>query len=658
MGGCDYNNRRLIESKHNTTTGRLCFAHVCSIFYGVEKMKRWQSDKVTRWPLSNGIRWVLLAFLLSFSCLSVSAQGSVRLFLGEPDLSAFPLVRLNVRSAGFESVPLSSFDGLSIRENGIPIADATLTSIPVGIDAVFVLDTNETAQYVDIEGDVNRFGKMQASINRFGERFMNPSGLDTVSVVVPNSGNDNGRILINAATSPDQIENDLSAWTPTYPPTAPLNEMMVVALDHLESLQTSNRFQAILLMSDSGRLDELLNTPAIVEQAQNSNIAIFVAIVGSGASFEEIENAAALYQPTNGFFTPLPNSADSDPIYLIWQRQSNQVQVTYTSLVRENGRYPLTINVGQANTNTEFELNLLSPEISLDLDSDLIRRVGTAVDTPIENLLPAVQPIGLTISWPDGIARDVAEVKLFVNAQPATLLDEPTLVGNQLQLRWDVANMEAGAYEISVEMIDSLGKTAVSDTRLISILNEWPDPPTPTPAPSPTPTPTPTITENIRQEVNLIGWLGGATIILLGLLLLPLALRRNQQRAIRHQPPQSETPPISAFPDILERQHTAVLAPVSPNAKQLVLSEDNATIGRLAGNSTLQIPDRSISTLHARIRWQNGRYWLYDEGSDTGTYLNEERLGLRPLPLTEGDTIRLGRLIYQFALYPLGFEEE
>ncbi|MEM7331213.1 MAG: FHA domain-containing protein [Chloroflexota bacterium] len=579
--------------------------------------------------------------------------------MSKPDLTAFPLVSLNVRSAGFESVPLASFDGLSVRENGIPIAEVSLTSIPVGMDAVFVLDANETAQFVDIEGDVNRVGKMQASINRFGARFMNPSGLDTISVVVPDSSHENGRLLINAITAPEQIDPGFANWTPTYPATAPLNEMMLVAMDHLSDLQTSNRFQAILLMSDAGRLDELLNTSGIVEQAQNNNIAIFVAIVGSGASFEEIENAAALYQPTNGFFTPLPNSADTDPIYLIWQRQSNQVQVQYQSLVRENGRYPLSINVGQANASSEFELNLQSPEITLALENDAIRRVGTAVDTPLENLVPAVQPIDITVSWPDNIERTFEAVQLFANNQPATLLDEPAQVGNQLQVRWDVSTVEAGAYELYVEVTDSLGKTAASDTRLISIITEWPDPPTPTPAPTPTATPTPTLTENIRREVNLVGWFGGALVILMGLILLPLVLRRrNNRQASRYQNNQSEPPPIAPFPDVLEREHTAVLAPVSPNAKQLVLSEDNVSIGRLAGNTTLQIPDRSISTLHARIRWQNGRYWLYDEGSDTGTYLNEERLGLRPAPLSEGDTIRLGRLIYQFLLYPLGFEEE
>ena len=625
-------------------------------------MARWQDHKVT----TTSIRaFICFASILSWSLLvlSASAQGSVRLFVSDPDLTQFPTIQFNVRTAGFESVPLANLDGLSVRENGIPISGITLTNIPAGIDAVFVLDSNDTAQYIDIEGDVNRYEKMKGSINRFGNRFMNPNSLDTISVIVPDEDGENGRFLINSATTVEQITTGLETDTPTFPLTTPLNEMMEQAIAHLETGQTSNRFQAILLMSDAGRLSDLLNIPGLVDKAQAANVAIFVAIVGNGASFDEIENAAALYQPTNGFYVPLPNSGDTDPIYLIWQRQSNQVQVQYDSLTRDNGRYPITLNLGQANASTTFELALEAPIISLALENDVIRRAGTAVDTPLTNLVPAVQPVAVAVIWPDGIPRQFETVTLYANNQAAPLLDEPTVVDNQLKIRWDISTVDAGAYEIYVEVQDSLGKTAVSDPRLLTILTEWPDPPTPTPAPTPTATPPPTLTENIQREVNFSGWFGGGLTIGLGLLILPLLLkrRRAKQSSPNLSAKQSTPAPVDPFPDVLVRQHTAVLDPISPNAQRLILSTNNVTIGRLPTSSSLQISDRSISPLHARIRWQNGRYWLYDEGSDTGTYLNEERLGLRPLAITENDTIRLGSLLFRFTLLSTDFldsEEE
>lgn len=611
----------------------------------------------------SGSRMGLLLLFLFAIVMNVSAQGSVQLFVSEPDLSQFPTMQFNVRTAGFESVPLASLDGLSVRENGIPISNVQLTSVPVGVDVVFVLDSNDTAEFVD-DGIDSRYEKMLQSVQRFGTRFMNTNGLDTVSVVVPSVEAENGRFIVNAATSIEQINAELEQHQPAFPPTAPLNDMMQLAIDQLNALQTSNHFQAILLMSDAGRLPELLNTTTLVEQAQAANIAIFVAIVGGGVSFDEIENAAELYQPTNGFYVPMPNPQDSDPIYLIWQRQSNQVRVSYESLQRENGRYPITLNIGQANASTEFELALQTPELSLQLESDVIRRVGTAVDTPLENLVPAVQPVTFDVTFPDNLPRDFDTITLLVDAQPATLVDEPVLVDDQLQLRWNVAEFEAGAYELSVEVTDVLGKTAVSNPRLISIITEWPAAPTATPGPTPSPTPTPTLTETVVARVNWIGWIGGGLFLIMGLVILPVWLRwrRNHPRETS-QSDTVDTPlaSIAPFPDVLTRQYTAVLEPVTANTNLLVLADDNVTIGRLAPNVTLHLPDRSIAPLHARIRWQNGRYWLYDEGSETGTYLNDERLGLRPLPISEGDEIRLGRLLYRFGKRPLGFglsEEE
>jgi pSer/pThr/pTyr-binding forkhead associated (FHA) protein len=63
------------------------------------------------------------------------------------------------------------------------------------------------------------------------------------------------------------------------------------------------------------------------------------------------------------------------------------------------------------------------------------------------------------------------------------------------------------------------------------------------------------------------------------------------------------------------------------------------------------LPDRSVARLHARIKKVHGRYWLTDEGSDSGTLLNHERLGLSPRALADGDEIRFGRVGVRFTLH-------
>ena len=57
---------------------------------------------------------------------------------------------------------------------------------------------------------------------------------------------------------------------------------------------------------------------------------------------------------------------------------------------------------------------------------------------------------------------------------------------------------------------------------------------------------------------------------------------------------------------------------------------------------------RSVSRLHARIKQSEGRFWLYDEGSATGTYLNYVRVGLMPQPLQDRDEVHVGQVHLRF----------
>jgi pSer/pThr/pTyr-binding forkhead associated (FHA) protein len=85
---------------------------------------------------------------------------------------------------------------------------------------------------------------------------------------------------------------------------------------------------------------------------------------------------------------------------------------------------------------------------------------------------------------------------------------------------------------------------------------------------------------------------------------------------------------------------------------------DTVTLGRTELDGQLTLDDRSVSPLHARVRWRYGRYWLYDEGSESGVFLNHERLGLSPRPLADNDLIQLGRVSLRAQLRPLAEDDE
>ncbi len=98
--------------------------------------------------------------------------------LSEPDLSAFPEVRLNLFSADGRGAPLAEAElsRLALRENGIPIADAQVQFVPIGLDIIFVLDADASLNIVDAGNSETRLQVVQASLERYASRFMRPSG--------------------------------------------------------------------------------------------------------------------------------------------------------------------------------------------------------------------------------------------------------------------------------------------------------------------------------------------------------------------------------------------------------------------------------------------------------------------------------------------------
>lgn len=76
------------------------------------------------------------------------------------------------------------------------------------------------------------------------------------------------------------------------------------------------------------------------------------------------------------------------------------------------------------------------------------------------------------------------------------------------------------------------------------------------------------------------------------------------------------------------------------------LSESVITLGR-AAECSIVIDDPYASRMHAQIRLRNGRFVVFDAGSQSGTYVNGEHV-LEHL-LRNGDVLQLGRthFIYQ-----------
>ena len=74
------------------------------------------------------------------------------------------------------------------------------------------------------------------------------------------------------------------------------------------------------------------------------------------------------------------------------------------------------------------------------------------------------------------------------------------------------------------------------------------------------------------------------------------------------------------------------------NSPQVLVGRDPAC--------ELYLEDKTISAHHARLYYQDSQWWLEDQQSTNGTFLNQEQV-FEPMVLTSGDRLRCGQVEFQ-----------
>lgn len=562
------------------------------------------------------------------------------------DTSAFPTVAVRVLTTTNDGAPITDLTHLILRENGVPIVETTIARTPVGVDLALVFDANPDFLQIDGRDGLSRRDKVAAGVTRFATQFMSPAGLDRVSIIIPDETGEGAAFLVQDATRPDELVNALEAYAPVPPRLTPMQSMVSAAVDHLAAGE-EGRFRAVLLYTDAGRLNQQLNYQPLVEAAQAAGIPIYAAILGVEASPEEIANVAGLFSPTNGSHVHMPEPEAADPLYDIFRRQGLQTQLSYESELRQNGTHEVSVSLGNVRDTARFELSLSAPKVVILTPQTEVRRAGSAIDTPLPLLQPAILPLTAQITWPDGRPRLLSEVVFRVDGVPQPLAADLSPDGaGRVPLVWDISERDAGSYVLELEVADQLGFRAAAEPLAISIEVARPIPPTPTTAP--TRAPRPPLSERAEGPLFVLPLLaiGGAIV---GLAIWSIRRRRAGAGA-ETGPAIPQIVPAAPPPD---DRHVAVLVWPDEEAgvDQIELLAADVTFGRAPDDVDIVVDDPTVSRLHARIRRNSaGEHWLYDEGSVEGTFLNYDRLGLAPRRLQHNDVVQLGRVTLRFRL--------
>jgi hypothetical protein len=185
----------------------------------------------------------------------------------------------------------------------------------------------------------------------------------------------------------------------------------------------------------------------------------------------------------------------------------------------------------------------------------------------------------------------------------------------------------------------------------------------------------PVLVTIVRPQFGLLPWLSrnsqwvalGAIFFAGGGLVVILSRSRRKNRRKTPSGRNARLDPLTQ-PVHPERRRTGLHLGWKPAVKQseayLVRLKDDgqpvtappipiSTAEVIFGSDPIQatyiLDDPSVSPLHARLKEKGGQYFLSDEKSVAGTWVNYEQL-TAPRSLRHGDVIHFGRLSYRFML--------
>lgn len=616
--------------------------------------------------LTSTVASIIISLWFCWLAAPLQAQGNTpqrRLEIASVDISGFPQVGLNLIATDAQSQPLRDLGGLQVRENSVPIDEFNVVPLTAGVNLHLIVDANQRIQEAEDESGITRLQKVKDSILLYAGRFMDLAQRDHITVIVPDE--DGGRLLVADESEPSALIDAVRAYDPGRLPQSDPHALLDLALEQIATERSSGRFQAIVLYTDAAGLNSF-RFPSLIERARELQTPIFILLLGGVQPNEDaLQEAADLAEATRGSVAHMPAATDSSELLQVVADNGVQSQVIYRSNLTRSGVYSVSVTLNQQRDDARLDLAIAPPEIRLRVPQTTIMRAGVQPDAPLEDLQPSVQPVELLVTWPDGLPRSLQGASLLAGgeAQDAPFFTAATPgEGALLQFDWSIRDLNAGRYALSAVVTDTLGIAARSNTVEVAIELARPDP---RPTPQPTATPSPfqfvremlppiSLTEIVRPYVAPVG----------GLLLLVLVFfgvwRRRQSTAEPATAPAA--PAEHGMPDDVEEAPVAarrerVFLRSVPDGQTFAVEEANVTVGRQEEQVQLHLSDDSVSPLHARIRRRGGDYWLYDEGSQQGTLLNHERLGLAPRLLRHGDEIQIGRLRFVFLVVKVGDDE-
>jgi hypothetical protein len=591
----------------------------------------------------------LSAIGLAFPSERVRSQGTATtLQIVKLDTSAFPEIRVQVLmldpNGSTSATP--SDKNLALSENSRRV-EYSVEQKELGAETGFLLDAG-MGLYSRGAGGGTRLQEMKDAIGELTQDPLLLTGKDVFYIVAQEPRG------VTTLITPDmpvtQIPTILGKYNPqpAYQYVYPLGGVNTM-LDWFAKEDSSGigRARVLVVFSGTVAVDAKFPLKRVVDKAKAMRIAVHTVLVrSSGAEEQTLRDLA---DQTGGQYFTLgpegPSGLSGLKSRLMGIR--SQFILTYRSPNSESGTRVVSVALAYGQNEkpalAQYTVDvkppvavILSPGDDQSVSPEKYRPTDEPKATPVSGFV-----VTGSVSWPDGHPRAIQRATLLVNGKPEAVLDAPK---DQLTFVWNPPRENSsGPVTLQIQIEDELGLTGLSNQIVVHIGTAGAGFSF-CKAGSASPL------CNLSVS-NLLPYL--SLVIALAALSLVVVFRK-QVAGTAGQVAGAATEFIQEVGETLRFKNRpgssrAVLVDLDGNTGTGRSSFDlsgTTAIGRSKKNADLVFQanqsDSPISRLHCTLLEEDGKFFIRDDQSANGTYLNGLRMvPMDRYPLKEGDEIQL-----------------
>lgn len=586
----------------------------------------------------------------------------------------------------------------TLQQDSAPIVDVQDKGMVVaGVQVALVLDASTTILRPGMTGDPRHLETGKAA-RRLVQRGLLSAEHDWLTSIA--FGTDKQIATLKSWSQDHQgVADSLYTYKPESIGVTPLYDLLFFALKLFDdSALPPGQERAIIVFSDGVDVVSTTGLVDAVKLAADKHVRIYPVMVGPETA-QTRKNLEYLSTITGGQYFHLSSVENLDGLWDQIARARSQRVLSYRSSEARPRTATVTLHLPdgrQLSDTHEIPAVTLAPvEVAITAPPAGVRieRKSPTFEMPLEQVDPKALEVRLAFNWPDGRPRALRQLMVQVGGQTevrtGSAINEPVIIS--------IAALDSGPQTIQATAVDEVGLEGKAAPLPIQIAVIRPPAPTVTPdatlvaqaagaatvaaqateqiaIANATVVAQATTVVDITNQIDdlriLAQNLGLATIgsAAFGVIMLGFAIYVVSNKDRRRQATQIITGTIAAATE-----------PFRPRGRgrgrngrdgprvQLVLVDDGGAPGmpptiplartglRLGRDPAVvdqPLNDRRISRLHCRIveDGPSGGYRIFDEGSASGTYVNDDEVGHNGQPLNPDDIISIGPVTYRFEI--------